>query len=158
MREYSATVGATDGNIIAAIITTQIPRNHPIVPRPVHGPSSIPRIRSAVHHQLTAASANSSATSPTRARVAANAGAIAVPRLGRSRACATATSGGPGEPRRRQPRLPFVLDAEGVDPGTRRFRDREIRRHRMEHAVEPNRLARLDPEGHDVLDFEVDHV
>ena len=42
MREYSATVGATDGNIIAAIITTQTPRNQPSVPRPVHGPSSMP--------------------------------------------------------------------------------------------------------------------
>lgn len=28
----------------------------------------------------------------------------------------------------------------------------------MEHAVEPHRLARLDPEGHDVLNLEVDRV
>ena len=28
----------------------------------------------------------------------------------------------------------------------------------MEHAVEPNRLAGLDPERHDVLDLEVDRV
>ena len=54
MREYSATVGATDGNIIAAIITTQTPRNQPNVPRPVHGPSSMPRIWSTVHHQPSA--------------------------------------------------------------------------------------------------------
>ena len=45
MREYSATVGATDGNIIAAIITTHTPRNQPSVPSAVHGPSSMPRIR-----------------------------------------------------------------------------------------------------------------
>jgi hypothetical protein len=44
MREYSATVGDTDGNIIAAIITIQTPRNQPKEPRPVHGPLSIPRI------------------------------------------------------------------------------------------------------------------
>ena len=51
IREYSATVGATDGNIIAAIITTQTPRNQPNVPRPVQGPSSMPRICPTVHHQ-----------------------------------------------------------------------------------------------------------
>src|SRR5581483_10169547 len=62
MREYSATVGATDGNIIAAIITTQTPRNQPSVPRLVHGPLSIPRIRSAVHHQPAPARTKSRAT------------------------------------------------------------------------------------------------
>ena len=56
MREYSATVGASDGNIIAAIITTHTPRNQPSVPSAVHGPSSMPRIRSAVDHHPTAAS------------------------------------------------------------------------------------------------------
>src|SRR6476660_6100340 len=53
MREYSATVGATDGNIIAAIITTQTPRNQPNAPREVQGPSSMPCIWPAVHHQPT---------------------------------------------------------------------------------------------------------
>ena len=38
MREYSATVGATDGNIIAAIITTQVARNQPNVPSAGPGP------------------------------------------------------------------------------------------------------------------------
>src|SRR3712207_4132465 len=75
MREYRATVGATDGNIIAAIITTQSPRNQPSAPRPVHGPSSMPRIRSALHHQPTAASTNSAATRASRTRTAAKAGA-----------------------------------------------------------------------------------
>ncbi len=51
MREYSATVGASDGNIIAAIITTHTPRNQPSVPSAVHGPSSMPRIHSLVDHQ-----------------------------------------------------------------------------------------------------------
>src|SRR3954469_13445585 len=51
MREYRATVGATDGNIIAAIITIHTPTNQPSVPRPDHGPSSMPCIRSAVHAQ-----------------------------------------------------------------------------------------------------------
>ena len=71
MRAYSATVGATDGNIIAAIITTQTPRNQPSAPSAVPGPSSIPAMRSAVDHHATAASANSSAIRPRRARAAA---------------------------------------------------------------------------------------
>ena len=71
MREYSATVGATDGNIIAAIITTQTPRNQPGAPRSVQGPSSMPCIWSSVHHQLTPARARSRAMSPSRTRVAA---------------------------------------------------------------------------------------
>ena len=79
MREYSATVGATDGNIIAAIITIQTDRNQPNVPRPVQGPSSIPCIWSAVHHQPAAASANSTTTSPRRVRTAENAGASPPP-------------------------------------------------------------------------------
>src|SRR6185312_4132604 len=70
MREYNATVGATDGNIIAAIITIQTERNQPKVPRPVQGPLSIPCIWSAVHHQPAAASANSTTTSPRRVRTA----------------------------------------------------------------------------------------
>ena len=63
MREYRATVGATDGNIIAAIITTQTPRNQPNAPTEVHGPSSIPRICPTIHHQPSAARANSASTS-----------------------------------------------------------------------------------------------
>ena len=74
MREYSATVGATDGNIIAAIITTQTPRNQPNAPREVQGPSSIPCIWPTVHHQPTAARAKSASTSPRRTRTAAKAG------------------------------------------------------------------------------------
>src|SRR5881396_1889732 len=75
MRAYRATVGDTDGNIIAAIITTQTPTNQPSVPRSVPGPPSIPRMRPAVDHQATAASANSNPTSAHRARAAPNAGA-----------------------------------------------------------------------------------
>ena len=41
---YNAIVGATEGSIMAAIITTQTVRNHPSVPRLVQGPPSIPRI------------------------------------------------------------------------------------------------------------------
>src|SRR3954451_13596972 len=84
MRAYSATVGATDGNIIAAIITTHTPRNQPSAPSAVPGPSSMPAIRSAVDHHATAASANSSATSPRRARAAADGGRGRTP--GRARA------------------------------------------------------------------------
>src|SRR5215218_10764056 len=108
MREYSATVGATEGNIIAAIITTQTPRNQPNEPRPVQGPLSIPRIRSPVHHQPRAATANSTATSPSRARTADSAGAS--PPLAGRLACAGAliVSSGPGELRRREPGLALV--------------------------------------------------
>src|SRR3954453_12265775 len=68
MREYSATVGASDGNIIAAIITTHTPRNQPSVPSAVQGPSSMPRIRCAVDHHPIAARAKRSAPRPARVR------------------------------------------------------------------------------------------
>ena len=42
--EYNATVGATEGNIIAAIITIHTLTNQPNVPRLVHGPLPIPAI------------------------------------------------------------------------------------------------------------------
>src|SRR4051794_5106292 len=74
MLAYRATVGETDGNIIAAIITTQTPRNHPKAPRAVQGPLSMPRISPTVHHQPSAASAKREATIPRWARVAAYAG------------------------------------------------------------------------------------
>src|SRR5690242_11367480 len=143
MREYNATVGATDGNIIAAIITTQTDRNQPKVPSAVHGPSSMPRICPAVHHQPAAASAKSRSTRPRFARTAANAGA--------SPPCRTSWSVGaitqshrPRELGLRQARLAFVLDAEGVDPRSSSLRHREIRADRMEHAIEPDRLTGLD--------------
>ena len=71
MLEYSATVGATDGNIIAAIITSQMPRNQPSVPKSVPGPLSIPRIRSTVNHHARTASTSRSAMRPSRVRAAA---------------------------------------------------------------------------------------
>src|SRR3954447_15286441 len=116
MRAYSATVGATDGNIIAAIITTQTPRNHASAPRAVPGPASIPAMRSAVDHQATAASANSRAISPSRARAASSAG----PSPGLAARVTGAepvapTSGRPGEVRRRERRLGLVLDPERAD-------------------------------------------
>src|SRR3954454_24883871 len=116
MRAYSATVGATDGNIIAAIITTHTPRNQPSAPRAVPGPASIPAMRSAVDHQATAASANSRAIRPSRARAASNAG----PSPGRTTRVSGAellapTSRRPGEVRRRERRLALVLDPERAD-------------------------------------------
>src|ERR671918_1032162 len=157
MREYSATVGATDGNIIAAIITTQTPTNQPSVPRSVPGPSSIPRIRSTVDHHATAASARSRAMRPGRVRTAANAGASTAG-AGRSCADAITTSGRPGEVRLREARPALVLDPEGVDVRALRLRRRELRGDRMEYADEPHRLARLDAEWDDVLDLEVDRI
>src|ERR1700736_3511506 len=115
MREYSATVGATEGNIMAAIITTQTPRNQLKEPRPVHGPLSIPRICSPVHNQPIAATVKRSATRPIRARTADNAGASPPP--GGRPVCAEAltASSGPGELGRREAGLALVLDPEGVD-------------------------------------------
>src|SRR3954452_7198227 len=121
MREYSATVGDTDGNIIPAIITTETPRNQRKGPRPVHGPSSMPRMRSRVDHQAAPASANRTATSPSRVRAAAN--AVASPALPAARSCAEAVtgSGRAGEPGLREPGLALVLDAERADPGALRL-------------------------------------
>src|ERR1051325_9256631 len=102
MREYNATVGATDGNIIAAIITTHTPRNQANVPRSVHGPTSMLRIWSTVHHQPQPAITKSNATSPTRARAAAKAGPRPSPAGARSSIEAIKRSGGPGELGRRE--------------------------------------------------------
>src|SRR6476469_4540678 len=116
MLEKSATVGATDGNIIAAIIATHTPTNHASVPRFVHGPPSMPCISSTVHHQQAAASTQRRAISPSRVRAAAKAGA-SPPAPGAS-SCAEAIkrSGGPRELGGRKPRLPLVLDAKSTDP------------------------------------------
>src|SRR6478735_294133 len=104
IREYNATVGATDGNIIAAIMTTQTPRNQPNVPRPLHGPLSMPRISPTVHHHPAAASAKRTRTSPSSRRLAASAG-----RKPESAADRTPVipSGGPREVRLRQAGLSF---------------------------------------------------
>src|SRR4051794_28929292 len=98
---------------MAAIITTQTPANQPNVPRSVQGPSSMPRISSTVHHQLTAARAKRRAMSPSRARAAANAGARPAVPGERSSTDVIKRSGGPRE-RRREAGLPLVLDAEGA--------------------------------------------
>src|SRR4051812_35041073 len=112
MREYRATVGATEGNIIAAIITTHAPRNQPSVPRVVHGPASISLIRSPVDHHPIAAIANSTPTRPSCERAARRAGASPV---SRSAAAAITSSGGPRELGLGQPGLALVLDPEGAD-------------------------------------------
>src|SRR2546425_1756931 len=127
MREYKATAGETDGNIIAAIITTHTPRNQPSVPRSVHGPLSIPRMRSTVHSHPMPASKKSKATSPSRARAAAK----ARERSPRPRTCSCADaikrSGGPGELGGREAGLSLVLDPESVDARARRLGDRQVR-------------------------------
>src|SRR4029077_19542017 len=113
MRAYSATVGATDGNIIAPIITSQTPMKNPNEPSAVHGPASIPRICPITHHQPAAASPKSSTTSPRRALAAAKAGAK--PPVAAAGADASTGSGGPGEARVRYAGLALVLDAVGAD-------------------------------------------
>src|SRR5437773_965851 len=64
----------------------------------------------------------------------------------------------PGELRPRERGLALVGDPEGIDVGPRHVRDGELRPRRVEDAGQDGRLARLDAEGHDVLDLEVDLV
>src|SRR4051812_49159263 len=132
--------------------------NQPSAPRAVQGPSSMPRIRSIVHHQLALARTSRRTMRPSRARAAAKAGAKPAPPRGRS--CADAITGlsGPGELGRREPGLALVRYAEGVDLRAPRLGHRQVRPGGMEHAGEAHRLTRLDPERHDVLDLEVDRV
>src|SRR5437879_5114632 len=129
---------------MAAIITTHTAKNHPSVPRSLHGPRSMPRICPDAHHQPRAARPNSTATSATRARAAAKTGARPVPSA-RGRACTGADaitwSGGPGELGRRDPSPPLVGDAEGVDLRARRLGGVEFRRDRVEDTDQPDRLA-----------------
>ena len=108
-------------------------------------------MRSAVDHHPIAASAQSSATSPSRARTAVSAGPApaGVGRRGDHAPRRTRTS---------RARLALVLDPERVDPRASRLGHREVRPGRVEHAGEADRLAGLDAEGHDVLDLEVDRV
>src|SRR5205807_751684 len=108
-RAYKATVGAADGNIIAAIITSQTPMNQPKPPSPVHGPLSMPRISRAVHTQPAAARTNSDATRPSRARAAVSAGLRPV-LAARSRSRTVIGSSGPGELRLRHSGLALVGD------------------------------------------------
>src|SRR3954452_2561898 len=149
MRAYSPTVGATDGSIIAAIITAHTPRNQPSVPRPVHGPSSMSLMRCPLDHHPTAAAPHRSAMSVGCDRAAA---------MARAGAAMLIRSGGPGELGLREAGLALVLDAEGADARALRLRHREIRPDWVEHAGESHRLAGLHSERNDVLDLEVDPV
>src|SRR5438445_11381071 len=115
MREYKAIVGATEGNIIAAIITTQTSRNQLRLPRLVQGPASMPRICLAIHHQPTTAIARSSATKPSRTLAATNVARTSTPSATRVVIATAVTSCRPGELRCRKPRLALVIDPERVD-------------------------------------------
>ena len=59
------TIGAMDGNIIAAIITTHTPMKNPSVPGSVPGPASMPLIWSLVTAQAIAARATSRPIRPS---------------------------------------------------------------------------------------------
>src|SRR3954451_17039863 len=67
-------------------------------------------------------------------------------------------SGGPGEVGVRHAGLALVLDAEGAYLRALRLRHGQVRRNRMEYAVELHGVAVLDAERDDVLDLEVDRV
>src|SRR5207237_5161276 len=71
---------------------------------------------------------------------------------------AVTRSRGPRELGLRETGLALVLDTEGVDLRALRLGHGEVRPDRVEHAGEPDRLAGLDAEGHDVLDLEPDRV
>src|SRR3954447_12028573 len=110
-----------------------MPTNQPSVPRPVHGPASMPCISWTVHHQPTPARAKSTATRTSRTRTAAKAGASPAPAENRSPAGALiGDSGGPGELGGREAGLPLVPDAEGVDPRAARLGHGQVRRDRVE--------------------------
>src|SRR5215467_6350769 len=82
MRAQRSTVGSSDGNIIAAIIGTQIATNQPSEPRSVPGPSSIPLMRNALTTQATRAIASRAAAvqigsnSPSGERGSAGSGSL----------------------------------------------------------------------------------
>src|SRR4051812_22929447 len=139
-------------------MTTQTPRNQPKVPRAVHGPSSIPCICPAVHHQPAPASAKSTTTSPRRTRTAAKAAGRPPAAIGRACSTTVIRSGSPGEVRLRQAGLAFVGDPEGVDARTLRLGHCQVGPDRVEHPGELDRLTGFDPERDDVLDLEVDPV
>src|SRR4051794_6646305 len=156
MRANSATVGATDGNIIAAIMPIQPRRNQPRLPSLVHGPPSMPCISWAVPTQPMPATAKSAATSPNRARAAAYTGARPV-----SEPLPAATAITVRRPRRTWTSTgPSCLigDAERVDPRALRLGHRQVRPDRVEHAVEAHRFTGLHAERDDVLDVEGDRL
>jgi hypothetical protein len=64
-RSRTGAVGAAEGSIISAVIVAQDPRYQPNAPRLVWGPASMPRIRSTVPAQATAAAPKS--RTPVRA-------------------------------------------------------------------------------------------
>src|SRR5262245_52648083 len=104
-----------------------MPRNQPTVPRSVPGPLSMPRMRSTVNHHASAARANNTAISPSRARAAA--------KTGRSpSADAVTRSGDPRELRRAKAGFSLVFDAEQTDVGRFRFGNTEFRAGGMEDA------------------------
>src|SRR6187551_1573118 len=126
------TIGAIDGNIIAAIITTQMPTKNPSVPGSVPGPASIPSICSPVIAQATPASTISSPISP----IWTSPGSAGSRRIDADSIIAAARwcrrSGGPGELRGGEPGLSLVLDAEGVDARARGPGDGQLGADRME--------------------------
>src|ERR671919_198340 len=66
IRACITTIGAIEGNIIAAIITTHAVTQKPSVPGSVPGPASMPAIRSSVSTQARAASTSSPRISESR--------------------------------------------------------------------------------------------
>src|SRR4051812_13562967 len=66
MVTYVATIGATDGNIMAAIITTQVTMKNTGPPGPID--MSMPWVRTTVNHHASVAPSSSAAYVATRQR------------------------------------------------------------------------------------------
>src|SRR4051812_36914912 len=116
----------------------------------------MPRISRTVQTQPTTATATRAATRPRRALAAAYAGAR--PPAARSPVDVIGLLRRPGELRLGQSGPALVGDPERADAGPLGLGHREVGAHRVEHALEAHRLARLHAERDDVLDLEVDRV
>src|SRR5579863_9305695 len=129
----ASTIGTTDGNIIATIITSQVTRNNPASimatpPMPIDAACPIVSTHAAAAHATR---------TPTMAPATGRGSAET-----RCWACTRARSAGPVE-RRRERALARVLElhAESFDARAGRPRDREGRVGRVRDAGEPGRLG-----------------
>src|SRR6476469_4653229 len=147
---YVATIGATDGNIIAAIIETQVTMKNTGAPGPID--MAMPDVRRAVTHQARAAV--TTRTPYTSSRQPRNGSSrhryrgLAVPAV-------VTGSGGPGE-LGREPGLTRELGVqpEGLEAGAGGLADGQRRARRMEDVRQHGRVARRAAEGHHVVDLQ----
>ena len=155
------TIGAIDGNIIAAIITTQTPMKNPSAPGSVPGPASMP-----LH--LLAGDDPGHAGEQRRAVRSARAGSgpegrgagvsTPIPSPLRDGQRPTSVQAAQANSEAENPALASYWMPKALMLRTRGARDGELGAGRMEDAGDLHRFAGLDTEGNDVLDLEVDLV